>query len=355
MSKDLDSLLRSPKAYDWARKAIEAMESNRVWPTALNFELWMHYVAAKDGDVATEINSVLTSGQHFSEQVAEEIAEKHLPHAKLSGEILDAGKSLTEELESVSRALESARESSEAYGQQLASASASLEHDENAEAVRAMVETLSLATAKVRDENKTLESQLAETNDELGRLKTHLEQVRREAMTDALTGLNNRKAFDETLEAACAQAISGGEPLALAIVDIDHFKKFNDTWGHQTGDQVIRFVASVLARAASEGKRFAARYGGEEFAVVFPGETSHSAMSILETAREEISSRILKRRSTNEDLGAITISTGIADHQGQEQPTSLLERADGALYASKNGGRNRTSIAPANDQKTKAA
>lgn len=349
MSKDLDSILRSPKAYEWARKAIEAMESNRVWPTALNFELWLHYVAAKDGEVATEIDSVLTSGQAFTEQVAEKIAEKHLPHARLSGEILDAGKNLTQELESVSRALESARESSEAYGQQLATASKSLGDDENSEAVRAMVDTLSAATAKVRDENKTLESQLAETNDELHRLKEHLEQVRREAMTDALTSLANRKAFDETLDAACAHAAAGGEPLALAIMDIDHFKKFNDTWGHQTGDQVIRFVASVIGRAA-KGRRFSARYGGEEFAVIFPGETSRTAMNILEAAREEISSRILKRRSTNEDLGAITISTGIADFQAGEFPTSLIERADAALYASKNGGRNRTSIAAANDE-----
>lgn len=353
MSKDLDSILRSPKAYDWARKAIEAMESNRVWPTALNFELWMHYVAAKDGEVATEMSSVLSSGEPFTEQVAEEIAGKHLPQAKLSGEILDAGKNLTEELENVSRALESARESSEAYGAQLASASKSLEHDENADAVRAMVETLSAATAKIRDENKTLETQLAETNEELVRLKTHLEQVRREAMTDALTGLNNRKSFDETLEAACAEAAATGEPLALAIVDIDHFKNFNDTWGHQTGDQVIRFVASVIGRSAT-GRRCAARYGGEEFALIFPGETSRAALAILEAAREEIGSRVLKRRSTNEDLGAITISTGIADHHGDEQPVSLLERADGALYASKNGGRNRTSIAPANEQ-TRAA
>ena len=348
MSKDLESILRSPKAYDWARKAIEAMETNRVWPTALNFELWMHYVAAKDGEVASEIDSVLTSGQAFTEQVAEKIAEKHLPHAKLSGEILDAGKSLTEELESVSRALESARESSEAYGQQLATASQSLGEDDN-EAVRAMVTSLSAATAKVRDENKTLESQLAETNDELHRLKEHLEQVRREAMTDALTTLANRKAFDETLEAACVQAAAAAEPLALAIVDIDHFKKFNDTWGHQTGDQVIRFVASVIGRAA-KGRRFSARYGGEEFAVIFPGENSRTALAILEAAREEISSRILKRRSTNEDLGAITISTGIADFQPGDYPSTLVERADDAMYASKNGGRNRTSIAPANDQ-----
>jgi len=344
MSKDLDSILRSPKAYEWARKAIDAMESNRVWPTALNFELWMHYVAAKDGDVATEISSVIKSGAHFTEQVAEEIAEKHLPSAKIAGEILDAGKSLTEELHSVSKALESARESSEAYGQQLATASKSLEHDEDAEAVRAMVETLSQATAKVRDENKTLETQLADTNDELGRLREHLEQVRRDAMTDALTNLSNRKAFDETLDETCAQAAAAGEPLTLAIVDIDHFKNFNDTWGHQTGDQVIRYVASVIGRVA-EGRRFSARYGGEEFAVIFPGEKADVAMAALEAAREEISSRILKRRSTNEDLGAITISTGIAEYRAGDLPVVLLERADGALYASKRNGRNRTSLA----------
>jgi diguanylate cyclase len=341
MSKDLDSILRSPKAYDWARKAIDAMEQNRVWPTAMNFELWMNYVAAKDSEVAAEIGSILKSGQPFTEHVGEQIAEKHLPSAKLSGEILSAGKNLTEELQNVSRALESARESSEAYGQQLASASKSLEHDEDAEAVRAMVETLSAATARVRDENKTLEAQLADTNDELGRLKEHLEQVRREAMTDGLTQLANRKAFDETL----ARAVAAEGPLCLAIVDIDHFKNFNDTWGHQTGDQVIRYVASVLARVAQSEARFSARYGGEEFAVIFPGEMRDAAMSAIEGAREEISSRILKRRSTNEELGAITISTGIAEQQPGETMAALIERADGALYASKRGGRNRTSIA----------
>jgi diguanylate cyclase len=344
MSKDLDSILRSPKAYDWARTAIQAMEANKVWPTALNFELWMHYVAAKDGAVATEINTVLKTGQPFTEQMAEQIAGKHLSSARVADEILDAGKSLTEELESVSRALESARESSETYSQQLATASKSLEHDENAEAVRAMVETLSAATAKVRDENKSLESQLAETNDELGRLKEHLELVRREAMTDALTNLANRKAFDETLSAAVAHAAKAGEPLSLAMVDIDHFKQFNDTWGHQTGDQVIRFVTSVLGRMSTH-PRFAARYGGEEFAVIFPGETPEAAAQVVETAREEIASRILKRRSTNEDLGAITISTGVALLAAGDTPAALIERADGALYAAKRAGRNRTLVA----------
>lgn len=343
MSSELDSLLRSPKAYLWAHKAIEAMEAHKVWPTALNFELWLHYVTAKDGDVAAEIDTVLQSGAPFTDQVGEQIAANHLPAAKLSGEILDAGKSLSEELDSVHRAIESARETSETYSQQLATATRSLE-EQDTDAVRTMVENLSVATRKVREENQALESQLADTTNELGRLREHLEQVRRDAMTDALTALANRKAFDESLDRTCAQAEARGEPATLAVVDIDHFKIFNDTWGHQTGDQVIRYVASVLGRVAT-GARIAARYGGEEFAVIFPGEKKDVALAALEAAREEISSRILKRRSTNEDLGAITISTGIAEHRPGDAPATLLERADGALYAAKRSGRNRTSLA----------
>jgi diguanylate cyclase len=354
MPSDIDSLLRSAKAYEMARKAIEAMETHRVWPTAVNFELWLHYVSSKDSEVTQQITSVIESGEQFTEHMGEELAAKLLPSGKLSGELLDAGKSLTEELDSVSRAIESARETSEAYGQQLATASESLQ-GEDAEAVRVMVESLSLATRKVRDENSALETQLAETNDELGKLREHLEQVRRDAMTDGLTNLANRKAFDEALDAACATSEG---PVTLAIVDIDHFKNFNDTWGHQTGDQVIRYVASVIGRIAETNGRFAARYGGEEFAVIFPSETAGVALNALEQAREEISSRILKRRSTNEDLGAITISGGIAEQQPDETPVMLLERADGALYASKNAGRNRNSLAEldeASKAKPKAA
>jgi diguanylate cyclase len=216
-----------------------------------------------------------------------------------------------------------------------------------------MVETLSAATDKVRQENKALEDQLADTNDELGRLKEHLEQVRHDAMTDALTDLANRKAFDEALDRARADAEQRGLPLTLAIMDIDHFKVFNDTWGHQTGDQVIRYVASVIGRAAT-GARFAARYGGEEFALILPGEDSEAAFGALEAAREEISSRILKRRSTNEDLGAITISIGVAEHRRGDPQASLIERADAALYASKHAGRNRTTLAD-RPAKTRAA
>ncbi len=178
----------------------------------------------------------------------------------------------------------------------------------------------------------------------VARLREHLELVRRDATTDGLTNLANRKAFDEELERACAEADAKGESLALAVIDIDHFKNFNDTWGHQTGDQVIRYVASVIGGRAV-APRFAARYGGEEFALLFPRDGSDLAFAVLEEIREEVASRMLKRRSTDEDLGTVTVSAGLAERTRGESAHSFVERADEALYASKRSGRNRVSRA----------
>lgn len=340
---ELENLLRGPKAYGLARKALDAMEAHQVWPTALNFELWLYYVAAKDTPLGKEIARITDAGESFTDEVGEALAAKHLPKNRLNGEILTAGDTLSKELASVTRAIASARESSEAYGEQLASASKSLDV-EDAGSIRSMVQTLTVATTRVQQENRSLETQLADTTAEMNRLRQHLEVVRRDAMTDALTNLANRKAFDEALKRGLDAADQNGEPLTLAVIDIDHFKSFNDTWGHQTGDQVIRYVASVISRAGL-APRTAARYGGEEFAVIFPGEHARAAMAVVEEIREEVASRILKRRSTNEDLGAITVSIGVAERQPREPIASLIERADGALYASKRSGRNRTSTA----------
>jgi diguanylate cyclase len=343
MSGDLEVLLRGSKAYGLAHKALEAMEGYQVWPTPLNFELWLHFVAAKDTPLGKDICRIVEERIPFTDELAEQLAARHLPRIRLNGELLTAGDALSKELDTVSRAIESARESSEAYGEQLATASQSLDAAAPP-AIREMVQTLASATERVQRENKTLEDRLADTTAEVSRLRQHLELVRRDAMTDGLTNLANRKAFDEALERAVEASNADGQPLTLAVLDIDHFKKFNDTWGHQTGDQVIRYVASVIARAGVP-PRTAARYGGEEFALVLPGVDAQAALAVIEEIREEVASRVLKRRSTNQDLGAVTVSAGLAERLPGEPQASLLERADAALYASKRAGRNRTTKA----------
>ena len=344
MSHELEIRLRGPEGFGLARKAIEEMERHRIWPTSTNFELWIHFLAAPDGPLGREMLRMLSAGAAFTDQVSEELAALYLPKAKLNEQIRDTGDQLSRELASVSAAIDSAKQSSMAYGLTLASASQSLAAEKDVASLEATVKTLAGATQRVQLENQSLEKRLSESSSEVARLREHLELVRREATTDGLTNLANRKAFDEELERSCQEAESSRGCLTLALIDIDHFKNFNDTWGHQTGDQVIRYVASVIGRVGAT-PRLAARYGGEEFAIIFPSEQRQAAAAALEEIREEIGSRVLKRRSTNEDLGNITVSAGFAERHPGESAHSLMERADAALYASKHGGRNRVSMA----------
>ncbi|WP_339913863.1 GGDEF domain-containing protein [uncultured Brevundimonas sp.] len=349
MTTKVDTVLRGPDSYSLARRAIEEMESAGVWPTPVNFELWLHYLDNPGSALSDEIRRLLAAREPFSDATSELLATEHLPRGQLTEQIRDAGRVLDNELSSVAEAISDAHKSSVAYGVTLADASQSMETSGDPAQLKVLVSGLSTATKRVKLQNASLEKRLETSTQEVVRLREHLEQVRRDAMTDALTNLANRKAFDEYLESACTQARNTGGSLALAVIDIDHFKRFNDTWGHQTGDQVLRYVASVMARIASE-PRFAARYGGEEFTIIFPAEAIDSVEAALEDIRKEIGSRGLRRRSTNDELGAVTISIGVAELSEGEKATALLERADSALYASKHGGRNRLTRAETLDR-----
>lgn len=351
---DVETTLRGPEAYKIAGRALNLMERHQVWPTALNFELWTHFVADPDGALARELTRLISLGEPLTESLSEELAATYLPKARLNEQIRDAGDLLSKELESVSKAIQDAQKSNTAYGKTLTGAAKDLDASQDVDKIKAVVTGLAEATRRVQKENKSLETRLAESTAEVDRLREHLEQVRRDATTDGLTNLANRKAFDEELDRACSEADEAGSTLCLAVLDIDHFKGFNDTWGHQTGDQVIRYVASVIGRVAAP-PRFAARYGGEEFAMIFPRESAALVAGTLEEIRVEVSSRMLKRRSTNEDLGAITISSGFAERRPGETGHSVMERADAALYTSKRGGRNRVTAAEAKPDSANAA
>lgn len=340
MTTQVETALRGPEAFVLARQALAEMEQAGVWPTPLNFELWLHYLGDPDGPLGKEITRLLATREPFTEGTAEMLAAEYLPRGRLSEEIRDAGAVLNRELTSVSDAIAKAQKSQAAYGVTLADASVHIDRVAEPADLKQVVTGLTTATVRVQKENATLERRLETSTKEVARLREHLEQVRRDAMTDALTNLSNRKAFDEELLRACDEAERDKTNLTLAVLDIDHFKRFNDTWGHQTGDQVLRYVASVIGRVAKT-PRFAARYGGEEFAVIFPKETAPVVEAALNAIRDEIGSRALRRRSTNDELGAVTISGGLAQRRPGESGSSLLDRADEALYASKHAGRNR--------------
>jgi diguanylate cyclase len=151
----------------------------------------------------------------------------------------------------------------------------------------------------------------------------------------------NRRHFEASLAAARDWAASSGESLALVLIDIDHFKQFNDLHGHVTGDQVLRLVGAAM-RDAIKGGATLARFGGEEFAVILPDRSLAEAVNAAEAIRQSIDGKELRKRSSGVSLGRVTISLGVVTLQAKETATALLQRADRCLYAAKRAGRNRT-------------
>lgn len=170
-------------------------------------------------------------------------------------------------------------------------------------------------------------------------LEHTLDDVRREATTDGLTGIANRRAFDTILRETAAEAMNSGDDLSVLIVDIDHFKKFNDTWGHPTGDDVLRVIAATLQQTI-RGQDTAARYGGEEFAVILPATPLPAAVAVGNNIRHACEKHELVTHDTEVSVGTITISIGAACYEPGEALANWIRRADGALYRAKEGGRN---------------
>jgi diguanylate cyclase len=141
------------------------------------------------------------------------------------------------------------------------------------------------------------------------------------------------------LNLAIEESWAKNEPLALLMCDIDHFKQFNDTYGHLTGDQVLRLVAMSVKQNV-KGQDIAARYGGEEFAVVLPNTVLRAALTVGDHIRRAVMSKELMKRSTREQLGRVTLSIGVACLCKGDTAQSFIERADACLYAAKRNGRN---------------
>jgi two-component system cell cycle response regulator len=165
-------------------------------------------------------------------------------------------------------------------------------------------------------------------------LKALNQKLQSLAVTDGLTGLHNHRAFQDYLEEQFQVAMRNRQPLAVILMDVDHFKQYNDTYGHQAGDEVLRQVAQILSAHVREGD-FVARYGGEEFVVVLPRADSESAVAVAERLREAVQSAEWRLRPVTGSFGVACIRPDMETRQ------ELIEAADQALYQAKKNGRNR--------------
>ncbi|BAM89700.1 conserved hypothetical protein [Bradyrhizobium oligotrophicum S58] len=324
----------------FAEVALSQIKTLRHSANPRNYEIWYVYATGYNAQLNEIINGTLSRNGRLSQSDLDQLYESYLTHLKTSDRIDKVGSRVVGEIDDLMNMITDALGRTASYDASLAGADRMLASANSREQLVDIIEALARSTKEMRETNRVLEERLSLSKDEISGLQHSLEAIRAESLTDPLTGLGNRKYFDRMIETTVQTGLATDQPLSLLMFDIDHFKSFNDSYGHLTGDQVLRLVGMTLKHAI-KGQDIAARYGGEEFAVVLPNTSLRQALTVADQIRCAITAKELKKKSTGEILGRVTISVGVSMLRAGDDTDALIERADACLYAAKRGGRNK--------------
>ena len=320
-----------------AAAAMASMQAHGVQPTPSHFSLWYAYHTGQNSDLTRTIDVLLSNHCSIDDQALDQLHgtffKPPIPEKALCEKSIRARDTLKTVLALVEKAQVDADHNITA--QFLA----------NVHSLAELIDSLVDETSRIVGRSERLGLDLRQSSDKIGALERTLEDLRREATTDALTGISNRRYFDMTLQTMSGDAMNSGDDLSLLLIDIDHFKAVNDTWGHAVGDAVIQFVATTLAQNV-RGQDCVARYGGEEFAVILPTTSIDAAMRVGDNIRTALSRRPFVAPDVEQTVRAVTVSVGVACYEPGESLAQLVQRADAALYQAKKTGRDRVVAAP---------
>ena len=331
-------------AAEYLRIAIPLMSRHRVPATPDNYATWYEYVSGRNEGLSNEIDRLIGEKVRFTEAINAKLYREHVAEPDLSN-IEQIRGNLNQLLSEIGATLHEAGDGARSFEGTLGGIADNFAQKNDLDDIRQLLKTLVKETRQMQSTTTAMQSSFEQKSREIEELQDQLQRERKRAITDPLTGLYNRTALIDELHSAIGEMDEeGGQPPSLIMLDIDHFKSVNDTHGHLIGDRVIRFVAQVLQKN-TKGKDTAARYGGEEFTVLLPGTPAVGAKSVAEVIRKAVASAQLVRADNKQPLGQITISAGVAAYQGESDVMDFIDRADQALYQSKNNGRNRTTVA----------
>ncbi len=328
------------QAKEYAEAALANMTRHGVPHSPEDFEVWYMHASGRDTDLSKALEVLIGDNQPFTAERNANIRESYFESADTSAAVYATGRQFEKSMNTVLEFLAQANSDVENYGKSLENNLGDATDAKDIDVLRRAVETLVSDTKGMEAQNSLLKNRLQDSSNEIESLRTNLESVQKEAMTDALTGIANRKFFDIVLRQVAARAAENSDEFCLAFGDIDRFKKFNDSYGHQTGDQVLKLVGMIL-KLESDGDITPARYGGEEFAIIMPGTGLDQAAEFADKIRATIASKRIRQKSTGKDFGNITMSIGVAQFRRGEALSDLIYRADQGLYRAKDCGRNR--------------
>lgn len=338
---------------DVAANVIADLARHGVAPLPECYEVWFLHLQNQNAHLTQDIEERLGDGGALTTDFLTSLYYKHCGFDHLRAAFDQHYEGIMVEVAGLQGVAKGLSENASEFGSDIRAISNDVQGlTLNPTELKRFINLLVETTARATRRNSELEQELSTASKKISSLHDSIKEIEHDAHTDFLTKLANRRRFDKSIREALRASQRDGAPLSLIVCDVDHFKTFNDTWGHHIGDQVLKFVAGVL-RKNTKGQDIVARYGGEEFAIGLPNTALADAMTLAENIRAEIARRKLVSKTTNEDLGSITMSFGVAQNGPGVNADGLFRDADAALYRAKGAGRNL--VVPAETEERRSA
>jgi len=325
---------------EYIRRILPLMLKYNVPVDPMNYAVWYHYVAGLSTDLNMAIDAIIQEKKNFDSVTTLYLYKNYVCTASVES-FEKINSNLLRLINKTAFLINDTGEKASATGDHLNFKLNELNAAENQANLKAILVEIILETTQLAEASKAQKNQLDNTTKEMELLRSELTHVRVAANTDGLTGLLNRLAFDKALGELVENATT--KNACLAILDIDHFKRINDNFGHLVGDKVIKYFASLLKKHTAE-HHYVARYGGEEMAIIMPDTLLTEAFHLIEQIRKALDKSQLKNKGGTENIGKVTVSAGIASLKATDTVYTFIERADNALYRAKETGRNKVVI-----------
>jgi len=321
------------------RRVLPLINQHKTPVNPVNYAVWYEYVSGDNQALSDAIDTRLEQNKPITTEVTQNLYEKYVLMG-MPERLEKTNKGITLVVNNTLKNLNKAESTAGECAADLSNTENVLENCTDIEVLKAVVHDILSNTQTLTASSNELKDELKRSSQEMKRLSSELAAVKEIARIDGLTGLLNRSTFDKELRALCKKS---DVSIALIMFDLDHFKQLNDTFGHVVGDKVLQFFSSLLKKHASDN-HLAARYGGEEMAMILFDVSQHQATKIAEEVRAELADSNLKQKNNGQTLGQTTVSAGVSLFQLGDTPNSLIDRADKALYVSKENGRNQVNV-----------
>jgi diguanylate cyclase len=327
----------SSESRELLKQAIAFIGTHQLSANPVNYTVCYDFLQGTHPVLKQEIDKAIADKQPLTDQMMNRWFQTYLSEYDLKT-LQQSQTDLIEVISTLNETTRQAEENVSEFGHTLRQSEQQLIDPDSP--LESVVAHLLASTQSIQASMELMRHKIHESREEINTLRSRLEKISEEAQTDVMTGLANRKGLALALENTL-QAMNGSKlPPCILMIDIDHFKKINDGYGHLLGDQVIKVVANNLKNQI-KGKDTAARYGGEEFCVLLPETQLSDALKVAENIRQVMEKTRIKRTKDNQEICSITVSTGVTRYQQGESLLDFFQRADDALYESKKNGRNR--------------